>query len=276
MADLKSYEKSVFEKLFDRGGYVLDFTNRTFEEFFREFNIDIDSDKYSFNGQSKMKRLRAFWEIEQNEMVGKVLSDLLEYAQTIEEINVEDKNRALLYIKRLLGNNASAYSLKEDSTEEGFLKKEFSEVNLSVLKLGTFEETITQRIKEIQKCLNSDSSLSVIFLCGSTLEGILLHQAKQNIHDFNTAIAAPKTKEGKVRRLQDWSLNNLIDVAYEKKYIDLDVKKYSHALKDFRNFIHPFQQYSLGFNPDKHTARISWQVVKAAIDDLTRIQNKKN
>ena len=76
MAGLKSHEKVVFERLFDRGGYVLNFTNHTFAEFFREHGIDIENQKYRFNGDSKMKRLRAFWEIEPDDVVGIVIYQL--------------------------------------------------------------------------------------------------------------------------------------------------------------------------------------------------------
>lgn len=33
MSTLKTHEKTVFEKLFDRGGYVLDFTDATYAAF---------------------------------------------------------------------------------------------------------------------------------------------------------------------------------------------------------------------------------------------------
>jgi len=36
---------SYLRIFFDRGGYVLDFTNRTFKEFFSDFNIDIEDKK---------------------------------------------------------------------------------------------------------------------------------------------------------------------------------------------------------------------------------------
>jgi hypothetical protein len=62
---------------------------------------------------------------------------------------------------------------------------------------------------------------------------------------------------------------NLINAAYDIGFIKLDIKKYSHALKDFRNYIHPRQQASQNFNPDKHTAEISWKVLQAAIVNLT-------
>jgi len=55
------------------------FSNNTFAEFFRKTaNIDIYAHKYAFNGDSKAKRLRAFWEIEPDTLVGKILSELLE------------------------------------------------------------------------------------------------------------------------------------------------------------------------------------------------------
>jgi hypothetical protein len=270
MANLKFNEKQLFEKLFDRGGYVLDFSNRTFEEFFNDFNIPIYSDKYSFNGDSKMKRLRAFWDIESNTKVGEVLMTLLNYAETKGNIEQKDKDLALTYINNLTGNTSSSASVKQEISEDDFLKKEFERIDLTLLNLGNLTETIEQRITEIQKCLKSNASLSVIFLCGSTLEGILLNQAIQSPKEFNTAISAPKDKDSKVKQFPDWTLNNFIDVAYEKRFIGLDVKKFSHSLRDFRNFIHPYEQHSLNFNPDKHTAKISWQVLQAVIDDLSK------
>lgn len=79
MSSLKAIEKRVFEDLFGMAsGYVLDFSNNTFAEFFRKTaNIDIYAPKYDFNGDSKAKRLRAFWETELDALVGKVLSELL-------------------------------------------------------------------------------------------------------------------------------------------------------------------------------------------------------
>ena len=125
MANLKFNEKQLFEKLFDRGGYVLDFSNRTFEEFFNDFNISIYSERYSFNGDSKMKRLRAFWDTDTNGKVGEVLLNLLEYAKTKEDIDQKDKDLALIYINKLLGNKSSSVTIKQETTEVDFLKKEF-------------------------------------------------------------------------------------------------------------------------------------------------------
>ena len=153
--------------------------------------------------------------------------------------------------------------------EDEFLKYEFKEIKLESIRLdGFITDILNLRFEEIKKCLNSDAPLSVIFLCGSTLEGILLGVALKKPKEFNTATSAPKDKEGKVKKLHDWTLNNLINAAYEIGLLKEDVKKFSHSLRDFRNYIHPYEQLSSGFNPDKHTAKISWQVLKAAIFQL--------
>jgi hypothetical protein len=75
---------------------------------------------------------------------------------------------------------------------------------------------------------------------------------------------------GKVKQFQDWTLSDFIDVARDLNLVREDVKKFSHALRDFRNYIHPYQQMSSGFNPDEHTARICWHVLQVAITQLSK------
>ena len=55
MSSLKTNEKNVLEKLFQmNGGGVLDFTHRTFGEFFQDnFDVDIHSDIYNYASGSK-------------------------------------------------------------------------------------------------------------------------------------------------------------------------------------------------------------------------------
>jgi len=162
-------------------------------------------------------------------------------------------------------------SNKEEIKEDDFLKREFKEISLGNLGLdGTITEILKLRLDEIKKCLTADAPLSVIFLAGSTLEGILLGIASQYPQKFNQSKSSPKDKTGKVKPLQKWTLNNFIDVAYNIGLLAEDVKQFSHSLRDFRNYIHPYQQISSGFNPDIHTAEISWQVLKAAIYQIAK------
>jgi hypothetical protein len=116
--------------------------------------------------------------------------------------------------------------------------------------------------------MESNAPLASIILCGSILEGILLGVAQNSPMKFNTATNSPRDKEGKVKNFQKWSLSQFIDVSHTLGLLKLDVKEYSHSLRNFRNYIHPYEQMVSNFNPDKHTAEISLQVLKAAIADL--------
>jgi len=92
-----------------------------------------------------------------------------------------------------------------------------------------------------------------------------------NLRRANTCKAAPlDPRTGKVKYFAEWSLSDMINVAHEANWIDLDVKKFSHALREFRNLIHPYQQMIVKTFPDKDTCEISWLVVQAATNDLAR------
>lgn len=79
MSDLTSLEKLKLEIFLKMGnGYVLDFNHRTFGEFILEnTHIDIHTEKYNYGSGSKANRLRAFFDLELNYIVGKLISELL-------------------------------------------------------------------------------------------------------------------------------------------------------------------------------------------------------
>lgn len=83
MSDLNFMEKAKLEQLFQMGGgYVLDFSNRTFAEFVTEATgRDIYDPEYDQASGSKANRLRAFWSQEPNHLVCKLTNDLLEYCR---------------------------------------------------------------------------------------------------------------------------------------------------------------------------------------------------
>jgi hypothetical protein len=71
MSSLASTEKRKLEKLFEMGGgYVLDFSNRTLAEFvFDSAGLDIYDTRYDYASGSKANRLRAFWNLEDDQTV---------------------------------------------------------------------------------------------------------------------------------------------------------------------------------------------------------------
>jgi hypothetical protein len=79
MSDLTFVERRKFEQLLGMGtGYVLDFSNRTFREFVLDSTgRDIFDSRYDYASGSKANRLRAFWQKEDNALVGKLMNDLV-------------------------------------------------------------------------------------------------------------------------------------------------------------------------------------------------------
>lgn len=169
------------------------------------------------------------------------------------------------------------YSGELKGSENEFLSREFTNVDIRALKFeNAIADVLQLRIKEIEKCFSSGSPLAVILLAGSALEGILLGVAMQNPRQFNSANASPKDSGSKVKPFHEWTLSAFIDVAKELGLIQHDTFKFSHSLRDFRNYIHPFEQMSSGFSPREHTAKICLQVLRAAIheigDNISRIE----
>jgi len=87
MNKLKLSDRRFLEEIFAMGsGYVLNFSDRTFAEFFEnELSINIDDPKYRSNGTSKAKRLRAFLQIESEAVVAKALRALWDHREAIRE-----------------------------------------------------------------------------------------------------------------------------------------------------------------------------------------------
>jgi len=262
-------------------GYVLDFSDRTFQQFIHDaVGIDIYSGAYSDQGGSKAKHLRCFWSKENDEVVGKLLKLMVEYGLERAEVrhqydpNRPDPRSDLSYQKswkaaqRLLGNSSPESS---ELDEESFLRQTFRSVPFDTLPIeSTLIPVIKDRFFETEKCYNAGAYLAVVIMSGSILEATLLGLSQANPRSFNVATAAPRLNTGGVKPFNDWKLADFIVVAHEVGAIRRDVWKFSEHLRDFRNYIHPYQQLATQFSPDHHTAEICLTVLKAAVSQISR------
>lgn len=95
MAEIGAFERRKLEKLLGMGsGYVLDFSDRTFAEFFMDFRVDIDAAQFRVAGDSKAKRMRTFWGVAPNHTVGKVLEGMITYGLEVDRLG--DSNPVLV------------------------------------------------------------------------------------------------------------------------------------------------------------------------------------
>ena len=82
-ARIRTVDMRVLDKVFGmEDGYVLDFSNRTYAEFFREeLRVDIDEPRWAVQGGSKAKRLRYYLRRASPQTVLDTLSALWEYRE---------------------------------------------------------------------------------------------------------------------------------------------------------------------------------------------------
>ncbi len=177
--------------------------------------------------------------------------------------------------------NGVATELIKEAPNYNFEDNE-SEIELKPLPPPNFDslglesgmaEILGHRWDEIQLCIDCNATVSAVIMMGSMLEGFLMGTMQKYPRIANTASSAPR-KDDKPKYFAEWTLHDMIEVAHEVGWIQLDVKKFSHALRDFRNIIHPYQQLAYKVYPDIDTCNISWLVVQAACNDIAEWMKK--
>lgn len=98
MSTIRPIELDMIDQVFRGGerGYILDFSNRTFADFFAlELDVDIDAKVYEREGTSKGKRLRGFLSIVDDGTAAKLLRLLWEYREAMLQNSGEQKDQSI-------------------------------------------------------------------------------------------------------------------------------------------------------------------------------------
>ena len=136
-----------------------------------------------------------------------------------------------------------------------------------------FKIILTERWVESQECVAGELHVAAIIMMGSLLEGVLYAKIKSDLASAKQSSSAPKDSRGKVKKLSQWTLREMIDVAHECQWIHKDGMDFVgslHILRDYRNIVHPRKHLESGIVPDVDTCAMAWPVVRAAINDLIR------
>lgn len=127
MSTIRSTDFLLIDDLFEMGGgYVLNFSNQTFFEFFRdELKINIDDPRYAQQGTSKGKRLRSFLRMVDDATAARTLQALWEYREAVrlrdrrEDKVPEAQERIGNLIHRLGGQRPQKPGARKDKTTAG-------------------------------------------------------------------------------------------------------------------------------------------------------------
>lgn len=270
MADLDNGTKRKLELLFGMGdGYVLDFSNASFAEFVKTA-IDIDPyEKYP--PASKARLLRRIWHEEPLPLVAKLNLDLLEHWRVGKLVADDGLSEAESTLHDELRAKFGEIAQSPDPKDLQFLARDFGDVDLTALPRELSSQDVVQsRLDEIDRCLEARAPLAVVFLAGSTLEGLLMQVALAQAQTYADCPSAPKVK-GRTKELSEWTLDELITVSRILNVLGEDVSRHAGQVRHFRNYIHPRQQMKEGFEPRMETARIAQQVLRAALADLKEL-----
>jgi len=143
MAYLNTQDKKVLEKLFQmESGYVLNFSDRTISEFFRDdLNINIYSKKYDYGSGSKANRMRGFWLKEKDSVVADSIIKLINYIENqivIEELDAKDFPNKIIKVSKDIANNL----LKKKETES---KAVFKNGNIKI----TLQKDVFDHVQDL-------------------------------------------------------------------------------------------------------------------------------
>ena len=269
-----SVDLRVIDKVLEKDpGWILDFNDPRFAHFFAEQGVDIEAERYHADGRSKAKRLRCFLKQTPPPLSGRVLAALLDYRAVVDEAPAASDDLLARYrqiVERLGGGAATGEptaSAPAVQSEAELLARVFRPEALSRLPLDAgLQDVLRSRMDEAHRCIEKDAYLAAVILCGSVLEGLCLGVGSHNPQRANRAFTERYGKPAP--RLHEWKLHQWIDVLGRLGDLSPNISKFGHALRDFRNYVHPREQLANNFSPDLHTARISFHVVAAALDDL--------
>ena len=141
----------------------------------------------------------------------------------------------------------------------------------SLVEDDSLADVLLFRWQEAQKCVEAEAYLAAVVMMGSILEGVLLNRFEHSFEVVNRAKGAPKDRTRKPKPIQQWGLSNMVDVAHEVGWLQSDISRFSHALRESRNLVHPYVQRLQDDIPDEDTCAICWQVVQAAVSDLFKM-----
>lgn len=122
---------------------------------------------------------------------------------------------------------------------------------------------LQRRLDEARTCYANGAHVAAIIMLGSLLEGVLLTV----IEERDASLLGNKNPDF-------IGLKALIDVCHIAGWLDVDVERFSQALREYRNFVHPRRELREAHTPDRDTLTVSWHVVNGALNDLAANQTK--
>ncbi|MGM4991289.1 restriction endonuclease [Tardiphaga sp. 841_E9_N1_2] len=225
--NIRPIDMLILDSLFEMsGGYVLNFSNKTFAEFFAgELNIDIDQPAYSRDGTSKGRRLKCFLQSVNKETVVRTLNALWEYREAMrarfgnEEKVVNAHGQFLQVIDRIRG---VASQEQKNAPEPATNRPAIKQLSADLLTLSGMASQA--RGYEFEKFLKRCFDLfgmrarDAFRLQGEQIDGSFLladqtYLLEAKWHNAPTGVSDLHNFHGKVEQKAEWSRGLFVSYA---------------------------------------------------------------
>jgi hypothetical protein len=124
------------------------------------------------------------------------------------------------------------------------------------------------RLEETRICEAGGAYTMAVIGIGSIVEGLLLQLLLERDEELRTR-GFPDSRDPARRKKPDRvSLQELIDIAHGKDWIQLDATRFVHNVRDFRNFVHPRKELAERPRFDRDSVMLCWAPVHALLNDL--------
>ncbi len=158
---------------------------------------------------------------------------------------------------------ASAEGILKGALDETYRASDIEERDFVFVHNGELKQILHRDFLEIQKANNANCWKAVIILCGGSFDAILLDLLLANDVKAKASSKAPKKPD-----ITHWHLSDLIDVAVDLKLVTSGVEKLSHPMREYRNLVHPGNEFRNKLTFDAEEAKIALEVLNIVYRDL--------
>lgn len=131
-------------------------------------------------------------------------------------------------------------------------------------------QNLDERWDELMILLSTNAYRMTMVAIGGLMEGCILAKMENNPRDANTASNTPiDPSTSKPKAFKKWTLNEMIDVALELGWIHESRGKFSHQVRDYRNFVHVHKEVTEGMSIDAGACAVALEVLKQVVIDLS-------
>jgi hypothetical protein len=208
-----------------QGGCVLNFSNRTLEEFFREVvGVQIYDARYDRGSGSKANRLRAFWDVASEKQLRLFFGGLLEGWSIYADAPISSSAQSLLQqiLKRFGGSSPNVESQQTNSSTAGISEDDAKKLASQLIEVSRLPAQ--QRGYEFEKFLNNLftayglSGRASFRLTGEQIDGSFVMHNETYLLEAkwkNSPIGAADlhTFEGKLGQKAQWSRGLFVSIS---------------------------------------------------------------